>query len=59
MPIQFEPVADDVAETTREEQKAVYEAAYETYERLLDLGVARELARSVLPVGAYTEFYWR
>ena len=24
----------------------------------VELGVARELARSVLPVGAYTEFYW-
>ena len=32
--------------------------AYATYERLVELGVARELARCVLPVGAYTEFYW-
>jgi len=54
----FDPVSEDVAETTREELKAVYEAAYETYERLVELGVARELARCVLPVGAYTEFYW-
>ena len=38
--------------------RAVYDAAYETYERLVELGVARELARCVLPVGAYTEFYW-
>ena len=43
---------------TREELKAVYEAAYATYERLVEQGVARELARTVLPVGAYTEFYW-
>jgi thymidylate synthase (FAD) len=54
----FEPVADDVAETTREELQQVYEAAYATYERLVELGVARELARAALPVGAYTEFYW-
>jgi thymidylate synthase (FAD) len=54
----FEPVADDVAETTREELQAVYDAAYAAYERLVELGVARELARCVLPVGAYTEFYW-
>jgi thymidylate synthase (FAD) len=54
----FEPVADDVAEATREELRGVYEAAYAAYERLVELGVARELARSVLPVGAYTEFYW-
>ena len=36
----------------------VYDDAYATYERLVELGVARELARAVLPVGAYTEFYW-
>jgi thymidylate synthase (FAD) len=54
----FEPVTDEVAEATREELRAVYEAAYAAYERLVEMGVARELARSVMPVGAYTEFYW-
>jgi thymidylate synthase (FAD) len=54
----FEPVSDEVAETTREELRQVYATAYATYERLVELGVARELARAVLPVGAYTEFYW-
>lgn len=54
----FEPVEEGVAEQTREELAAVYEAAYAAYERLVELGVARELARAVLPVGAYTEFYW-
>src|SRR5712692_1652364 len=54
----FEPVDDELAERTREELRAVYEHAFETYERLVEAGVARELARSVLPVGAYTEFYW-
>ena len=54
----FEPVEPGVAETTREEMRTVYEAAFSAYERLVELGVARELARSVLPVGAYTEFYW-
>jgi thymidylate synthase (FAD) len=54
----FEPVADDVAEATREELRGVYESAFGAYERLVELGVARELARAVLPVGAYTEFYW-
>ncbi len=29
-----------------------------TYEELVERGVARELARCALPVGAYTEFYW-
>jgi len=54
----FEPVEQELAERTREELQAVYDHAYETYERLVEAGVARELARSVLPVGAYTQFYW-
>ena len=54
----FEPVEDELAETTRDELRAVYEAAYAAYERLVEQGVARELARAVMPVGAYTEFYW-
>jgi thymidylate synthase (FAD) len=54
----FEPVEPELAERTREELQAVYEVAYATYTRLVEEGVARELARSVLPVGAYTEFYW-
>jgi thymidylate synthase (FAD) len=54
----FEPVSDEVAETTRAELRQVYEAAYAAYEKLVELGVARELARAALPVGAYTEFYW-
>ena len=54
----FDPVSPEVAETTREELASVYETAYGAYERLVELGVARELARCALPVGAYTEFYW-
>ena len=54
----FEPVSNELAEQTREELGAVYEAAYAAYARLVEQGVARELARSVMPVGAYTEFYW-
>src|SRR5438874_12459654 len=37
----FEPVDDELAERTREELQAVYDTAYETYERLVDAGVAR------------------
>jgi thymidylate synthase (FAD) len=54
----FEPVPPEVAEQTRDELRAVYEQAFATYERLVELGVARELARCVIPVGSYTEFYW-
>ena len=54
----FESVEDDLAERTREELRDVYEHAFAAYERLVQEGVAREIARAVLPVGAYTEFYW-
>jgi thymidylate synthase (FAD) len=54
----FEPVEPELAETAREELRSVYEEAYSTYTRLVDLGIARELARLVMPMGAYTEFYW-
>lgn len=36
---------------------AVYEHAKHAYQELLDLGVGRELARIILPVGLYTQFY--
>jgi thymidylate synthase (FAD) len=54
----FEQVPPELAERTREELAAVYQHAYKTYERLVEAGVAREVARSALPVGAYTQFYW-
>jgi thymidylate synthase (FAD) len=54
----FEPVSDELAEETREQLQEVYEQAHAAYEQLVEKGVARELARAVLPVGAYTEFYW-
>jgi thymidylate synthase (FAD) len=35
------------------------ESLYGDYQRLLDKGVSRELARIGLPVSAYTEWYWK
>jgi thymidylate synthase (FAD) len=54
----FEPVEPELAEKTREELRTLYDAAYATYTQLVEQGVARELARLVMPMGAYTEFYW-
>jgi thymidylate synthase (FAD) len=54
----FEPVEPELAEKTRSAMQAAYASAYATYRGLLDDGVAKEVARSVLPVGIYTEFYW-
>ena len=54
----FEQVEPALAEETREALEASYAAAYATYTRLVEAGVARELARSVLPMGSYTQFFW-
>jgi thymidylate synthase (FAD) len=35
-----------------------YEVAQQAYEELLRQGISRELARLVMPVGIYTEFFW-
>ena len=52
------PNFDELAAQTREKRQEVYDAPYQTYAELGEAGVAREVARAALPVGAYTEFYW-
>ncbi len=54
----FEPVEPDLRDEVQDAIRAAAEEAFEAYERLLEKGVAKEVARSVLPVGAYTQFYW-
>jgi thymidylate synthase (FAD) len=46
----FERVRGDLA--------AHYEEAYRLYRELIDRGLAKELARCVLPMGTFTQFYW-
>ncbi|MFB6665906.1 FAD-dependent thymidylate synthase [Streptomyces parvus] len=41
----------------RKAMKASYRQAYEAYQGMLGAGVAREVARSVLPVGLYSSMY--
>jgi thymidylate synthase ThyX len=36
-----------------------YQHAYSSYDRCLDLGLSRELARIQLPLSNYTELYWK
>jgi thymidylate synthase (FAD) len=38
--------------------KAHVDGALATYKKMIAMGVAREMARMVLPVNLYTEFYW-
>jgi len=37
---------------------AAIEASFTAYRKLIDAGVAREMARLTLPVSQYTQFYW-
>ncbi|MBI5884178.1 MAG: FAD-dependent thymidylate synthase [Elusimicrobia bacterium] len=47
---------DDQA-CTRTLEKA-YADAFAAYRKLRELGAAREMARFIMPVGSYTQFYW-
>jgi thymidylate synthase (FAD) len=54
----FEEVAADVREAAREEIRAAAEHAFEAYERMLERDVAKEVARTVLPLAMYTKYFW-
>jgi len=48
---------DEQYETTVRAIKESCTVAYENYKKMLDAGVAREVARAVLPVGLYSSMY--
>jgi thymidylate synthase (FAD) len=54
----FEPVEPDVREAAREELASVAEQAFDAYERMLEQGVAKEVARMALPLSLYTKYFW-
>ena len=54
----FEPVDDLTREETRAAVERSGREAFAEYERLLGLGVAKEVARLVLPLSTYTKYYW-
>lgn len=54
-----EPVPPDVVERFLGFLKQDRETAYAHYEQFLQDNVAREIARMVLPVSVYTQFYWQ
>ena len=54
----FEPAEQTVAAETIATFERVYKQLYDEYESLVEKGVAKELARSLLPFGIYTQFYW-
>jgi thymidylate synthase (FAD) len=54
----FEPVEPAVREQARTEIREAADNAFAAYERMLELGVAKEVARSVLPLTLYTKYIW-
>ncbi|NCA18780.1 MAG: FAD-dependent thymidylate synthase, partial [Actinobacteria bacterium] len=49
--------SDEQHALTVASMKAAYLAAYAEYKKMLDAGVAREVARAVLPVGLFSSMY--
>ncbi len=54
-----EPVSGEEASTVIEALRIGQQSAYESYKKLIDSGIARELARVNLPLSMYTEWYWQ
>lgn len=55
----FEPITDpQVVDATIEALDSTQRAAFDAYHRMLELGVAKELARTVLPVGMFSRMKW-
>jgi thymidylate synthase (FAD) len=54
----FEPVDEDTKARTQREIEENAQRAFQAYERLLEQGVAKEVARAVLPLSTYTKYYW-
>jgi len=54
----FEPVDTNKAKTVRAAMTVFSRSAWWLYEALLKFGIAKEVARMVLPVNYYTQFTW-
>jgi thymidylate synthase (FAD) len=54
---EFVPGTAEQFEVTVDAMKDAYVVAYESYKKMLDAGIAREVARAVLPVATYSSMY--
>lgn len=54
----FESVDEPLADETIDTFKRIYKDLFAEYEGMIQKGVAKELARAILPFGIYTQFYW-
>jgi len=53
----FEAGTDAQYELMVSEMKKAYTAAYDAYQKMLEAGIAREVARATLPVATYSSMY--
>ncbi|MEM3008401.1 MAG: FAD-dependent thymidylate synthase [Nitrososphaerales archaeon] len=54
----FEDIEGMVNNLAKDAMEASYDFAWSVYRYLLSMDVAKEVARMVLPLGIYTQFYW-
>lgn len=54
----FESVDKQLADDTIERFERIYKQLFTEYQEMIDQGVAKELARAILPFGIFTQFYW-
>jgi thymidylate synthase (FAD) len=54
---EFVPGTQEQFDLTVDAMKDAYVVAYESYKKMLDAGIAREVARAVLPVATYSSMY--
>lgn len=54
---EFIPGTDEQFQITVNAMKDAYNVAYDSYKKMLDAGIAREVARAVLPVATYSSMY--
>lgn len=53
----FAPGTEEQYLSVEHNLKSAYQSTYAAYQRMLEEGIAREVARDVLPVGIFTSFY--
>lgn len=54
----FEPLERTLAEDFANDMRIRNEGAFQQYQTWLDMGLAKEVARTILPVATYTEMWW-
>lgn len=52
-------IPEELKQKVQDYFKEISEKSFAMYSELNDAGVARELARAILPVNLYTEWYWK